>query len=205
MYKVFIENRPIIFTKKNKLKVKSHSINADLIDSIQKDLIPIIHSIKDKSPIYILCDNLDEDIDRLFEPFIKITTAGGIVRRKNHFLFIKRFGFWDLPKGKIEKKESIEEAAIREIEEECGIKNPEIIDSICVTYHTYEEKGKLFLKKTYWFSLIYEGKKELRPQTEEGITKVKWFKQEDLHKVKKNTYTAILDVLDLYFHTLNLA
>jgi hypothetical protein len=53
--------------------------------------------------------------------FKLIQASGGIVfNQKNEILLIKRLGKWDLPKGKIKKSETLEECAIREIEEETG-------------------------------------------------------------------------------------
>lgn len=199
MYKVFIENRPIIFTENKNKNAKSYSIQATLLKSIKKELIPIIHKLDEKIQIFIECKKLEEEIERLFEPYEKITAAGGIVRRKNKFLFIKRNGFWDIPKGKMEKNESPEEAAIREIEEECGIVKPEISELIGVTYHTYEFNNMAVLKKTFWFSLEYDGPKEIYPQVEEGISKVEWLKVNELDKVRKKTFASIIEVMDIYF------
>ena len=205
MYKVFIENRAIIFAEKNNISANSLIIASDKLTSIEKDLVPIIQSSENKSEIIILCENPELEIQRLFSDYDKITAAGGIVRRKNEFLFIKRNGFWDIPKGKIEETdESLEEAALREVEEECGIKCSEIVGIIAVTYHTYAYEGIPTLKKTYWFSMLYEGKKSLKPQLEEGITKAKWMKIEDLESVRKNTFASILEVMAIYFEELSI-
>jgi 8-oxo-dGTP pyrophosphatase MutT (NUDIX family) len=204
MYKVFIENRAIIFTEENNISADSLTITSDKLVSIEKDLLPILHLNENKSEIFIVCENPELEIQRLFSDYDKITAAGGIVRRKNEFLFIKRNGFWDIPKGKIEETdESIEEAALREVEEECGIKCSEIVGVIAVTYHTYTFEGVPTLKKTYWFSMLYEGKKSLKPQLEEGITKAKWLKMEDLDSVRKNTFASILEVMAIYFEEIS--
>ncbi len=199
MYKVFIENRAIIFTdikpkRKNIFLLKSYDLQ-----SIVEDLIPKIENTTSDLDIYVYSEEIEKEFERLFFDFDKIEAAGGIVKRKQRFLFIKRNGFWDIPKGKLELNESIETCAIREIEEECGLINPEIIESICTTYHTYEYKGKPTIKKTYWFSLIYEGDKKLNPQEEEGITHVKWMKKHKIEKIRENTFASIIDVLDIYF------
>ena len=204
MYKVFIENKAIIFVEKNNFSADSLTITSDKLISIAKDLLPIILLNEKKSEIFIGCENPAMEIQRLFSDYDKITAAGGIVRRKNEFLFIKRNGFWDIPKGKIEETdESIEESALREVEEECGIKCSEIMGIIAVTYHTYSCKGVPTLKKTYWYSIHYDGKKTLKPQLEEGITKAKWLKIEDLDRVRKNTFASILEVMAIYFEELS--
>ena len=73
----------------------------------------------------------------------QIIAAGGLVTNpQGQILWIFRRGFWDLPKGKVEKMESIEEAALREVEEECGIKQLVLDKLIDKTYHIYKIKGK---------------------------------------------------------------
>ena len=199
MYKVFIENRAIIFTDIKPKRKNIFLLKSNDLQSIVEDLIPKIENTTSDLDIYVYSEEIEKEFERLFFDFDKIEAAGGIVKRKNRFLFIKRNGFWDIPKGKLELNESIETCAIREIEEECGLINPEIIESICTTYHTYEYKGKPTIKKTYWFSLIYEGDKKLNPQEEEGITHVKWMKKHKIEKIRENTFASIIDVLDIYF------
>jgi 8-oxo-dGTP pyrophosphatase MutT (NUDIX family) len=200
MYKVFIENRPIIFTDVLPKGDNIFLIKSNSLASIEVNLFPLIHQTPADKEIHVYSKDLKKEFERLFNSYDKIEAAGGIVRRKNRFLFIKRNGFWDIPKGKLESYESIESCAVREIEEECGLKNPEIIDLICLTYHTYEYKGIPTLKKTYWFSLKYDGEKKLKPQIEEGITKIKWMKADKIEKVRKNTFSSIIEVLDFYFN-----
>jgi 8-oxo-dGTP pyrophosphatase MutT (NUDIX family) len=126
-------------------------------------------------------------VESCFRSFFKnydwIEAAGGIVKRNDCFLFIKRNGVWDLPKGKIESNEKPKKAAVREIHEECGIIAENIGELIIETYHVYEYKGKNTIKKTYWYDFEYDGKAKLVPQTEEGITKVEWLKRKQLKKV----------------------
>lgn len=208
MYKVFIENRPIIICEKNKSHFDSITLFSHQINSIREDVFPLFKQYPLKTPIVILAKGVDEEFKRLFTGYSQIEAAGGIVRRKEKFLFIKRFGKWDIPKGKLEKKESPEIGAIREIEEECGITGPKMEQFICHTYHTYLDKykgkNKLTLKKTYWYAMTYDGDEELKPQVEEGITKAKWIKRSKLDKVRFNTYESILDVIDTYFDDVEL-
>ncbi|MCB9223002.1 MAG: NUDIX domain-containing protein [Crocinitomicaceae bacterium] len=139
----------------------------------------------------------EEQLKEKFADHKFIEAAGGIVRRSNHFLFIKRNGKWDIPKGKLDKGESVEAAAVREIEEECGLIAPKIFDHLINTWHTYEHKGKMVLKKTYWY-LLDEGphQVELVPQEEEGITEVRFFTLEEFPIIKENTYLSIEEVIN---------
>ncbi|MDF2437047.1 MAG: hypothetical protein K0Q95_1423 [Bacteroidota bacterium] len=140
----------------------------------------------------------EEKLFQWFKSMFKIVeAAGGIVRNPNNeYLFIFRNGKWDLPKGKIERDELIKEAAIREVEEECGISKLEIIKELPTTYHTYSIDDKAILKPTYWFEMSSSDGSKLVPQTEEGITDVQWIKNGDMKKVRENTYGSILDLIE---------
>ncbi|WP_263602568.1 MULTISPECIES: NUDIX hydrolase [unclassified Chryseobacterium] len=121
-----------------------------------------------------------ENIDEIWSEFQKlfriIEAAGGIVSNpEGDILFIKRLGKWDLPKGKMEKGESREESAVREIEEETGLQNVELLSFINTTYHIYiERNGDKVLKCTHWFEMNFDGEDTSKPQIEEGITEVAW-------------------------------
>lgn len=203
MYKVFVENRPIIICEKNTFPLECQLLFSERIKSIDKDVFPLFEKKSPKTPIVILAKDAKAEFERLFSGYSVITAAGGIVRKNEEYLFIKRFGKWDIPKGKLDKNEDPALGAVREIEEECGISNPIIENFICETYHTYRDthrgKNKLTLKKTYWYNLNYSGNEELIPQQEEGISKVKWFKKTKLDKIRSNTYESILEVMDAYF------
>lgn len=141
-----------------------------------------------------------KDFEKAFIEFKKnfelIEAAGGIVRNiKGDILAIFRLGKWDLPKGKIEENESPEEAATREISEECGINGHILVNKICVTYHTYKMNGKKVLKKTYWFNFCIEGVPVLCPQTIENIEEACWLTKEDFKNKLENSYPSIRQVM----------
>jgi len=139
----------------------------------------------------------ESELLKVFDDHKFIQAAGGIVAKGNEFLFIKRNGVWDIPKGKLEKGESVEEGAIREIEEECNVKGLKLERHLVDTWHTYEMKGKKVLKKTYWYYLtLSHEEQELVPQLEEGITEVRFFGIQDFQTVRQNTYGSINEVLD---------
>ena len=126
-----------------------------------------------------------------------IEAAGGLVfNDKNKILMIFRNGKWDLPKGKIELGELTKDAAIREVEEECGIDNLQIDSKLINTYHTYNLNGVNILKKTYWFKMITSTNKSPKPQINEGITKVEWCDNIRVSICMRNTYATIKDVLN---------
>ncbi|WP_255501638.1 NUDIX hydrolase [Olivibacter sp. SDN3] len=125
-----------------------------------------------------------------------IGAAGGLVKNgTGKFLFIHRLGKWDLPKGKIDPGEKSKKAAVREVEEECGIKVDYLGQKILSTYHAYEMKGEVVLKKTNWYEMGVNKSPELIPQYSEDITDAQWIRKENLSKVLSNTYGLIKDVL----------
>jgi len=126
-----------------------------------------------------------------------IKAAGGLVANASgNFLFIFRNKKWDLPKGKVEKDEKMKQAALREVEEECGVKIFSNDEKLCKTYHVYEMAGKVVLKKTNWYSMTVKGVPKLVPQKEEGITKAVWLSRTELDQIVANTYPSIMDVLE---------
>jgi ADP-ribose pyrophosphatase YjhB (NUDIX family) len=132
--------------------------------------------------------------------FTRIEAAGGIVRnRKEEYLFIKRLGIWDLPKGKLHKRESSQDGALREVTEETGLKNLEISKQLPSTYHIYtDRKGNVVLKETYWFEMLCKADQKLVPQLEEDITELKWFSASELNIPFQNTYASLRQLLESY-------
>lgn len=125
----------------------------------------------------------------------KIIAAGGLVKNSNgEFLFIFRRGKWDLPKGKVDEGEKIDEAALREVQEECGIADVEIIRPLTKTHHNYELNGEKILKETHWFLMKTNGSEKLIPQKEEDITEAIWADEKKLKNILENTYETIRDV-----------
>lgn len=199
MIKIFIDNKVVIFTSKEE-DVNELSDVLILNFFLLENTIPIIDLLeKDRKTKHVVF--LVEDVDLAFNQFKQhfkvIKAAGGIVKNKEgKFLFIHRLGKWDLPKGKIEKNEGIEEAAIREVEEECGISEIEMERLVADTFHVYSHNEKVILKQTHWFTMNTEYEGELVPQAEENITDVCWLDKNEIEeRVLINTYDSIADLL----------
>lgn len=136
---------------------------------------------------------------RISAEFKIIIAAGGLVfNNKNEILAIKRLGKWDLPKGKVKKYEGMEEAAMREVEEETAAQGLSVTSHLTETYHTYYRNRKWILKKTYWYVMYCSEPDSLIPQIEEDIEEVKWFKFKKLDPDKLDTYPAIKWILHEY-------
>ncbi len=143
-----------------------------------------------------LHDNLDELKKAFFKKFTVIQAGGGLVSNDNNeYLLILRRGKWDLPKGKLDEGETIEECAVREVQEETGLKNVEIVKPLLITYHTYHEGTKFVLKESHWYDMFAGGEQATKPQTEEDIEQIVWAPVQELVKYTTNTFPNITDVL----------
>ena len=189
MYKVFVNDCPIILTENNNIltNYKKETFNSHDIKSIVADLFE-----NNQNGICIICNNLEESWKQ-FQSNFKIQKAAGgkVLNLKNEVLFIYRFDKWDLPKGKLEKGESIKDCAIREVEEECGVRNLTINKPLETTYHVFERKNKTILKITYWFLMKTDFSGVLIPQAEEAIKEAVFKNEFDTKIALQNTYENI--------------
>ncbi len=198
MIKIFSGDKIIYLTKHFKKHTSTEDSVVIKIDIGKKMRVKYKEAMNDNTIKSIYFFNRDEDL--LFEYFSSmfrnIEAAGGLVKnKKGEYLFIFRNGKWDLPKGKREKGEKIEVCAMREVEEECGIKVLNIERELISTFHTYYMEERAVLKTTYWFAMKGAENSILMPQTEEGITEVKWIKKKNFDIVLQNTYESIKEVL----------
>lgn len=131
-----------------------------------------------------------------------VYAAGGLVNNsKDNYLFIKRNGYWDLPKGHVEENETFKKAAKREVEEECSISNLKLKKYLTTTYHVYQSEKKYFLKIVQWFEMKYDGNEKPKPQKNEGIDKAQWIRKKDIPKLMKKTYVNIRELVGTYVLT----
>lgn len=140
-------------------------------------------------------------IRKVFKKILSTTrivkAAGGLVTNGNgEYLFIHRLGKWDLPKGKVEEGEKMKDAALREVEEECGIEVDYLGKKLATTYHTYYMRNKFVLKQTKWYQMGVNKIPKLTPQLEEDIDQAEWLKASELKKVKENTYPLIMEIVE---------
>ncbi|CAL67645.1 NUDIX hydrolase [Christiangramia forsetii] len=189
MYKVFVNDIPIIVSTQKEIgeNYTSYPLKKVRLKKVVKKII------KGKLA-YVNLYHHDESklLKLLLRKMRVVTAAGGMVVNKNkEILFIYRNNRWDLPKGKTEKNESIQNSAIREVEEETGVQGLEITRFITCTYHVFKRKGKLRLKETYWYEMHTEYDGELVPEVKEGIKKAKWKNFKKSQKALKKSYANI--------------
>ncbi|WP_188466040.1 NUDIX hydrolase [Bizionia arctica] len=189
MQKVFVNDKPIILTTivEKEDGFKNYSLKSVNLNKVIRELNHT--SLKEVRLIH-------KKEDKLLKKFLKklpnvIAGGGKAFNEKGEILFIYRNDKWDLPKGKAEKKETIEDTALREVEEETGVQGLEIVKPLETTYHIFKRNGRNKIKVTHWFEMktAYTGK--LEPQQDEGITKVAWLNQDQIVTAMENSYANI--------------
>jgi len=138
------------------------------------------------------------DIKQLFpvfqSAFKMVIAGGGAVIHAHNLLVMKRSGFYDLPKGHLECNESIETCAMREVTEECGVKNLKILHPLHDTWHIYYRDSVWHLKRTYWFLMQCPFSQQLIPQTEEDIEAVFWYPIAQTDTLLASTYASLREI-----------
>lgn len=198
MYKIFHESKTLVFPK-----IEGEFLRFD-----------VTQQESDRYDADLLCEFLPEWLDEhgaadtfihqvsenavalaLNETFKMAPAAGGIIAKDGRFVSIVRKGIPDLPKGHIEQGETPEQAALREVEEETGIANLKIVNELPSSWHCYQEHGEWKLKRTYWYLMNTTDTIRPKPQTEEGISKVKLIGNEEIDEFLKNTFRSISEIL----------
>lgn len=203
MYKIYINDTKIVLLP---------SKNISKSDDEKKDSITVRYTGKVNHLLSFIdmCEKTDRyhtitlhsnDIEKLisdFEGLFKIVEAAGgvVINERNQILFIHRRGSWDLPKGKLESRETRREAARREVMEETGIANIQLSKKLIVTKHMYRNRsGKRCIKLTHWY-LMFGKKQKLKPQLEEDIERTEWMTLSKFYSKKRKVYGNIENVLD---------
>ena len=189
MLQIFYKEKPIIISDKKSDLKNSLIIDPELVENL--DLLKLLTKKKINS-IGVFSNEFELIINIFKKKFPEIIAAGGkVINNKSEILFIYRNKKWDLPKGKAEKNENISQTALREVEEETGIKNLSIIKPLDKTYHIFKRGGKNYLKTTYWFEMKSDFNGKFKPQKKEGITRVEWIGIENLSSILPKSYANI--------------
>lgn len=198
--KIYFGNKPVFLCDEitPALEEYRHHPDAVFIDEVNTHAIKsLLHEIaKPEFHAAILYHENVENSKKLFwKHFTVIQAAGGLVQNeKVETLMILRRGKWDLPKGKLDPGETLEQCAVREVQEETGLQEIQLKDHLLTTYHTYDEFGKHILKESYWYKMTTSAGEQLTPQTEEDITNIEWVKPGAIEEKLKNTFPSIIDV-----------
>jgi ADP-ribose pyrophosphatase YjhB (NUDIX family) len=193
MFKVFVNDKPIVLTTvvSKETDFKNYLLKTAKIGKVIKELNKT--SIKE---IRLIGKNENKLLKKFLKKLPKVIAGGGKVYNDNgDILFIYRNNKWDLPKGKIDGKESIEAAALREVEEETGVNDLEIVKPLETTYHIFKRNGRHRIKITYWFEMKSSYAGDLVPEEIEGITHVEWLNAEQTQKALENSYANIKELM----------
>lgn len=195
MYKVFVNDKPLFLTDEVQKETDFQLFLLESVD-IKKLIVKMFQNKIQKAFLYHPDEKL---IMKTLKAKIPVVKAGGglVFNKYGDVLFIFRNGKWDLPKGGTEKKETMEETAMREVEEETGVSGLKIVKKLTKTYHVFKRNGRYKLKQTYWFEMKtnFEGTPE--GQIEEGIEKVAWIKPSEIESILENSYENIKLLFEL--------
>lgn len=198
MYKIFVNEKALSFSNEKIENTKNLVYESDVTFDVAFDLLFNTQSLAVNIyyfDVSVLWNNFLQSIDN-------VLAAGGIVQNSNgEYLFIKRRGKWDLPKGHVEKGESFDQTALREVEEECAVENLKIVNFVDTTYHVYFDKH-FCLKITHWYLMNLEKDQNPKPQTEEFIEEVRWVDKKEIPLLMENTFINIKKLVEK--HILNL-
>ena len=158
MYKIYVNDTPLVLASQAEAAgwgMGNESSPVLRFAGKRKFLLNLVNQLESTKRFEQMVV-VDTDLEKLWAEFTSIfkiiEAAGGVIfNEKNEVLLIFRRGHWDLPKGKIDKGESPEQAAVREVQEETGLKQPRLGEFLTETWHTYEQDGKRILKKTWWY------------------------------------------------------
>jgi ADP-ribose pyrophosphatase YjhB (NUDIX family) len=194
MYKVFVNQKEIILTS---TAPKGKGVKVLPLKSTPfKNIIRIIRTTRVKR-LYLTHDNPKKLLSGFKKKLPVTIAAGGVVQHEDgKLLFIYRKKRWDLPKGKVDKGESLEGAAKREVKEETGVKKIKVRKLAGVTYHIFKRNNRYQLKETHWFFMKTSYKGVLTPEIKEDITKATWKNKSKIAKAIKKTYPNIEDLFD---------
>ncbi|TDQ30776.1 NUDIX hydrolase [Zeaxanthinibacter enoshimensis] len=189
MYKVFVNDSPLILTN-----TLTETVNGNYFLLNGRSIKSAIKALAKKklSEAYIYHPNTEEILKKFTKKIPLVVAAGGVVtNKKGKVLFIYRNDKWDLPKGKLDKGETIEECALREVEEETGVQGLVIENYLKTTYHVFKRKGKFKLKEVHWYAMKTNYKGPLKAEKSEGIKKVKWKDPVQISEALQNSYANI--------------
>jgi len=198
VYKVFVNDKPIVLSDQ-----VASDIGYEFALLLDVRIAEVLHKLRNTQAkgYHIYHSNL-ATLWKKFKTFFEvIVAAGGLVLKEEKAILIHRNDRWDLPKGKWEKGETYEQTAVREVEEECGISNLEIVSPLQTTYHIFYENNINKLKITHWYLMHTTSDEIPIPQKEEGIERASYIPIVDIPSLYKEMYANINDLLEHHFKT----
>lgn len=115
------------------------------------------------------------------KPVKRARSAGGVVFRRTgdalQILVLQHEGGkWMLPKGTIERGETPEAVALREVREETGLSNVRVVADLGEERYSFfwRTEDTFYDKTVHYFLLEFLGGEEPAPQREEGFVAAEW-------------------------------
>lgn len=201
---VYILNKPVYLCDEldSHLQQLHHQPETVFIDELNAHTVKTMLreiALPDIKQGIFLHPDLEALKKQFFKKFTRHVAAGGLALNPDgELLLIYRKGFWDLPKGHLEKGETLEECALREVQEETGLLHLRLSYALCTSYHTYEHGTHHILKESHWFVMDAAGSQPLLPQIEEGIERIEWVPIARLKTYLDNAYPSIREVIALF-------
>ena len=197
MHKIYFEKRCILICSPDDQILSDPNI-IQFSPGEDLDIHALVNMVEVSDSLQRVCiptDDAESTYKAICAEFLEVNAGGGLVsNRRGDYLFINRNNLWDLPKGHQDPGEDIAVTALREVEEETGIKDLILKDLICITDHCYKRNGIWHLKHTWWYDMLHNDPDDLTPQTEEDITKAAWVAKSSLPPYLLNTYPSIQEV-----------
>jgi 8-oxo-dGTP pyrophosphatase MutT (NUDIX family) len=199
--KIYFDNKPLFLCNEidSIIEPYIHHDDAVFIDELDAHTVKsMIHEMQLEKVHAGVFYHPDLEVLRkvFYKKFTVIQAAGGLVQNeKKEILMILRRGKWDLPKGKLDKGEKLEDCAVREVEEETGLEKVKLLSPLTITYHTYHEGTKFILKESHWYTMKVTGEQNLIPQTEEDILEIKWVTPKVAQQLYSNSFPSVVDIL----------
>lgn len=198
---IYCNNKPLVLTSDHKYFKTIHPEGKDypvFAGNTAENVADALATVAQLEYEGAVIENVSHEavLQELHKLYVPIDAGGGVVTNENdEILMIFRRGKWDLPKGKRDKGETMDECALREVSEETGLQKVKLGEKICDTYHIYNMYGKNQLKHTAWYQMHTKSTEILQPQAEEDIEEVRWVSPNDLAPLLATTYEAIREVL----------
>ncbi|HEV7331083.1 MAG TPA: NUDIX domain-containing protein [Flavisolibacter sp.] len=201
MVKIYVQNKPLFLvdTLNSEIEDYLHRPTTIFIDELSPAAVKtMLHELEQPEFYYgvIKHHNLSDLLNAFKAQLEVIQAAGGLVYTdQNELLLIHRLGHWDLPKGKLDEGETLEECALREINEETGADHLSLEKPLQVTYHTYHQGDRQILKESHWYLVKAAEKTPLTPQTDENVSECRWVPMEEIHPYIDGAFASVADVL----------
>ena len=156
----------------------------------------VLQIVENNKELWIISSDPERDFRTFCDLFTRVEAAGGLVTdTRGRVLLIFRNGRWDLPKGHVEQGEGVESCALREVEEETGLRGVTLGTPLARTLHFYNWHGVWTLKTCHWYRMSFAGTSlPLVPQQEEGITRAEWIESERLPGLLAGSFRSIREV-----------